>query len=180
MDLERHPEYLRRMQILLLTWISASLHPGQLWIGLKAAVFLVLLTAHAAAAEAEGEPESSRSEAQTIVVSREDCRVLAAYTEQGSADYKPGVDANGRPVVGANLADPAPSVVPDEITFTLTVRLADFVPGLTDSLADSAAPIGEITVRGGEVFLNGRSLNEAQSNTLAVACRDILAGERER
>jgi hypothetical protein len=132
----------------------------------------VLLNSSVATAQGGAEP---RAPGQTeISVSRDDCKVLAQYADVGAADYKPGVDVNGRPVAGANLSGEGTSVVPTEITFTLTVRLADFVPGLATGLADSVAPIGEIAVRGRDVFLNDRLLNERQSQVLAEQCRTNL------
>jgi hypothetical protein len=88
------------------------------------------------------------------------------YTETNSGAYKPGVNVNGCPVAGANIADTGVSIVKANINFTLTLRLADLVPDIAAGLADSAAPIEEITVRGQDAFLNGHALNELQTKGL--------------
>lgn len=105
---------------------------------------------------------------------------MVAYEDTGAADYKPGVDAYGRPVASADLDNTASQVLPREVTFALTVRLADLVPGLTNSLSDSTAAIGEITVRGNEVLMNGQPLTDRQRNAILIACRQRLGNEQDR
>jgi hypothetical protein len=103
-----------------------------------------------------------------------DCRALVRCTDMNSAAYKPGLDTDVSPVAGANVSDTGVSIVLAEITFTLTLCLADFIPHIAAGLAGSAAPIGEITVRGQEVFLNGHTLNELQTKGLDEQCRTNL------
>ena len=107
-------------------------------------------------------------------VRRTDCGAFVWDTDTNSAAYKPGVDVNGCPVAGTNVSDTGVSIVLAEITFTLTLCLADFIPYIAAGLAGSAAPIGEITVRGQEVFLNGHTLNELQTKGLDEQCRTNL------
>lgn len=158
-------------------------YPGRpsflLKMGAIAAFLGFVLVASSGASVAQKALESSTGNETEISIRRTDCRALVQYTDTEAAAYKPGVDVIGRPVVGANLSDNGASIVPAEITFTLTLRLADFVPGLAASLADSAAPIGEISVRGQDVFLNGRALNEHQTQILAEQCRAHLEGSSE-
>ena len=61
-----------------------------------------------------------------------------------------------------------------EINFTLTFHLADFVPDIAVGLAGFAAPIGEITVRRQDVFLNRYALNELQTKSLDDQFRSNL------
>jgi hypothetical protein len=143
------------------------------------AAFLGFVSMSGSGATAAQEAAESSEKEPKISVSRSDCRTLVQYTDTGAAAYKPGVDVNGRPVAGANLTDNGASIVPTEITFTLTLKLADFVPGLPSALADSAAPIGEISVRGQDVFLNGRVLNDLQTQGLAEQCRANLEGHTQ-
>ncbi len=76
--------------------------------------------------------------------------------------------------MGANVTNQNPGLIPNEITFTLTLRLGDFAPDIAAGLADSTAPIGEIAVRGQEIFLNGHSLNTLQTEALAVQCQQQI------
>ncbi|MDA0366934.1 MAG: hypothetical protein O3C65_07730 [Proteobacteria bacterium] len=99
---------------------------------------------------------------------------MVRYVDTGDAAFKPGVDVQGRPVVGANLSESSATVVPSDVTFTLTLRLGDLVPGIASSLAESSAPVGEVSIRGNDVLLNGQSLNDAQANILALACKAHL------
>ena len=176
MDLERHPQYRRSAQIFRLT-LGCPGRPSFLWkMGTITAFLGFVLVAGTGATAAQEAPKSSAGNETEISIRRTDCRALVQYTDTDAASYKPGVDVNGRPVAGANVSDAGASIVPAEITFTLTLRLADFVPGLAAGLADTTAPIGEILVRGQDVFLNGRALNQRQSQVLTEQCRANLEG----
>jgi hypothetical protein len=147
---------------------------------LRLAVFCAFVGLTAVPGRAAETPSSVSAETVQIVVTEQDCRRLVAYEDTGAADYKPGVDAYGRPVTSADLDETASQVLPREVTFALTVRLADLIPGLTNSLSDSRAAIGEITVRGDEVLLNGQPLTDRQRNAVVIACRQRLGGEQDR
>lgn len=175
MDLEGHPQYQRPKQIIRLTLGhrgNASIWPNTPAKAAFLATGLALLAATAAAQSNQSDPPQGDTR---ITISDTDCRALVRYIDNGSAAYKPGVDVHGRPVAGANLSDKGTDLIPSEITFTLSLRLGDFAPDIAAGLADSAAAIAEITVRGQEVFLNERPLTDLQSEVLADQCRAKLA-----
>ena len=178
MNLERHPLYRRAEQIFRLTlrspgWLSAGCR-----IALKTALFAPIPLLFSAGIQAQESAQATGQDEAKIVLGEADCRALIAYTDTGAAAYQPGVDVHGRPVVSANVSTQSPSIVPDEVIFTLTLRLGDFVPNIANELADSSAPIGEIAVRGQEVFLNDHALNALQTEALAEQCdRHLASGD---
>jgi len=174
MDLERHPLYRRAEQIFRLTRGSLGGPSRGRRKALKIAFFGVALSVMPTVAMAQESAKQPPPEDLKITLSEADYQALVAYTDTDAAAYRPGVDAHGRPVVGANVTNQNPGLIPNEITFTLTLRLGDFAPDIAAGLADSTAPIGEIAVRGQEIFLNGHSLNTLQTEALAVQCQQQI------
>ncbi|NQV80089.1 MAG: hypothetical protein HQ495_06010 [Alphaproteobacteria bacterium] len=135
------------------------------------AVFLVFLATQWSGAVAQNAAPETTSGVGKIALSRASCVAIIRYVDTGDAAFKPGVDVHGRPVVGANISEPSTTDVSSDITFTLTLRLGDFGPGIASGLVDSTASVGEVSIRGNNVLLNGQSLSDAQANTLALACK---------
>lgn len=171
MDLERHPLYRRAEQIFQLTRGSLGWPSRGPRKALKIAVFGAALSLIPVLTTAQEAPKEAPPDHALIILSAADCRTLVAYTDTAAAAYRPGVDVRGRPVAGANVADQNPGLIPDVITFTLSLRLGDFAPNVAAGLADSSPPIGEIAVREKEVFLNGQSLNVLQTEAFATQCQ---------
>lgn len=94
--------------------------------GLWSALALACLTPAALAADA--------------VVTKADCQKLVRYVPDGGAEYKPGVDAYGRPVVPADLNGGPVIKAPEVVTFNVQVNLRNFQRGPeADAQAHSAA-----------------------------------------
>ncbi len=180
MGMGRHPLYLSRKRIFLLTPRNVNRLTISRRITLGMAVFLAFFAANWSDAVAQNASPDATSAIGKIVLSRESCRAMVRYVDTGDAAFKPGVDVQGRPVVGANLSESSATIVPSDVTFTLTLRLGDFVPGIASSLADSSAPVGEVSIRGNDVLLNGQSLSDAQAHILALACNAQLEDGKGR
>lgn len=114
-----------------------------------------------------------------LVMSSEICDTLggAAPGMSGStpavpsADYQPGVDANGNAVAPADLPSsglPSPAI--DNFPIEIDQRLAgkfNIPPGL-----GGKAILGYVTLRGNQPYFNGQPLSADQSTALAEACRN--------
>ena len=105
-----------------------------------------------------------------LVMSSQICATLAVSSPGvPSADYRPGVDANGNAVAPADLSA-APSTprvdnFPIEINQHLARRF-NLPPGGT-----AKAVLGYVTVRDNQAYFNGQPLNADQTSALAEACR---------
>ncbi len=110
-----------------------------------------------------------------VTVSKNDCREIISYMPAPDVAYRPGVDARGRKVVPADLAGGSSDFkLPDEITFNVGEDLAkDFNPKYTGE-----AVFGKVSVKGGEVFWNGRALGNKSGNAIAQACRKMYENRR--
>jgi hypothetical protein len=127
--------------------------------------------------------------ADELTVTAEDCRKLIQATESADVEYKPGVDVNGNPVVGADLDGGYPDMVPQDITIPIGVDLADRL-GRARALAqgntnpteadrpllpyDGTLPVGTITLRGNTVYWNDQELAPQDDAALAKACRERM------
>ncbi len=118
--------------------------------------------------------------AETVTISTADCRRLVAHAP--SADYQAGVDVRGKPVAPADLPGAASIDLPEVIEIPLTVdvakRLGRAEAG-TDVLAsrrgiEGKAALGTLTVKGNDLFWNGRRLQSQDEVLMAEACRSSL------
>lgn len=119
--------------------------------------------------------------ADVVTVSTEDCRRLVAHSS--SADYKPGVDVHGKPVVPADLNSGTtidlPSVIEIPLTLDVIRRLQDRAPAGNDILSgrrglEGRAPLGTLTIKGNDAFWNGKPLQSQDEVLMAEACRSSL------
>ncbi len=113
----------------------------------------------------------------TIRITRADCAGLVVpSTELGTA-YTPGVDVRGRTVAPADLEDRGGIEIPPDIVVALEVDLVEHSSD-PQSLEDliAKAPIGEIELRGGKAYFNGRPLDSETEANLRVRCREALNG----
>ncbi len=101
----------------------------------------------------------------TITIDRQDCARLVT-SNVPSADYKPGVDVNGRPVVPADLPSNGASL-PE--SFLIDIKRAGALPA---GLGGSDLYVGRVSVDplSGKVELNGRPLPNSVETVLAAEC----------
>jgi len=98
------------------------------------------------------------------------CDLLKADTV-ASADYQAGIDAYGNEVVPADLGDTPANIIPQEIKVPLTANLAHYLnENLASRLGDLNAPLGTLTIKGRDVYLNDTKLTEEQEEKLKEFC----------
>lgn len=136
---------------------------------MKKNVFHFLLTVTIAGA-AFAAPSSVSS-----AVSPQFCQALIKHTPDADVAYQPGVDVRGKPVVPADLDSNVQIQLPEEISIPLTVDLMQFLKMDSSALPASAMTrndiqLGTLTLRGDQVFYNGKPLTNAQQDNLAVLC----------
>lgn len=101
----------------------------------------------------------------------EACRSLVDFVPDGSADYIPGLDVHGRPVIpaeGSAGSDISTYLLSDHISIELDSELAHrfgFFPKVHQKYH-----LGSITVKNKKVFLNGKPLGSSEENALHEAC----------
>jgi len=105
-----------------------------------------------------------------LVMSSQICASLPAATPGvPSADYQPGVDANGNGVAPADLPSTPSTPSVDNFPIEIDQRLAhrfNLPPG-----SNAKAVLGYVTVRGNQAYFNGQPLNADQTAAFAEACR---------
>lgn len=100
------------------------------------------------------------------------CSQMAAYhPEPGqSADYKPGVDVHGKPVVEADL-NPSQLKAADTISFDVTVDMAEYAGLAVPAGTETKTAIGTVTVdKDGHMTFNGRPLEGDAERALRALC----------
>lgn len=116
------------------------------------------------------------SEAVSIEADPAVCRQLlrsVATVRNGSADYRPGLDVNGRPVTPAEGADATGAVnrLVEGVTIDLSVDLARrYGLGGAGALYGGDVPLGQATVRNGRVYINDRPLLSDHEAAVRKAC----------
>ena len=111
-----------------------------------------------------------------IKVTKNDCKNVVRHLPSADVQYKPGVDVYGRKVASADLNGPSQIKIPDEITIAFGVDLAEkFGLGASGKYMSESAPIGKVTVRGGQVYWNGQRLGGGEQHAIAEACKKIYA-----
>lgn len=121
--------------------------------------------------------------AQKATVTDKDCRQLVDYTASQDPSYKPGVDARGRSVAGADLPSSQPQIgMPQNFTFDLNASLSGFGIPSTSKLFEPNANIGKITVEDGgrRVLFNGQPLGGQEKSALAEVCKQQQARQPQK
>ena len=121
-----------------------------------------LLAYGAAAAEKKSPPE----------LDPKVCQQMVAYQPDpvNGAEYKPGVDVHGKPVVEADIN---PSVVGalDTVSFSLTVDMAKYIGITTPAGLLGEAVMGKIEIdKAGHVTFNGQPLEGSAEAALRQLC----------
>ncbi|MEZ0225261.1 MAG: hypothetical protein ACAH83_11960 [Alphaproteobacteria bacterium] len=100
------------------------------------------------------------------------CQQMSAYQpddDQG-AEYEPGVDVHGRPVVEADL-NPSPVKIPDTVKFDVTVDLAKFAGIAVPEGTEDKAVLGQVTVdKEGHMTFNGQPIEGDAEAALRTLC----------
>ncbi len=114
-------------------------------------------------------------------VSDDACAMIVSHQVDSdvSATYQAGVDVHGKPVVEADLA-PSPLQAPDEVSFDLTVDMAQYLAVTTQPKPEGQIGLGRITVkRDGQVLLDGQPMESQQEVALRALCEQEKATKTE-
>jgi hypothetical protein len=125
----------------------------------------LLFVSHAIVAKETGKkPAAPLLEAQ-------ECRHLTEYHpgKDGNAEYQPGVDVRGKPVVEADVN---PSVIqpPEKYSFALRVDVAKYIGLTAPTGVMGETRMGTITVENGQVTFNGKPLEGDAETALRALC----------
>jgi hypothetical protein len=103
-----------------------------------------------------------------VMISPSLCADLASAFAVPGADYKPGVDVAGQPVVPADLPSTAPLPLgPIEVGIDLKQR---FGIGANSHLMQHRPAVGLVTVLAGVAYLNGFPLADNERGAMLAAC----------
>jgi hypothetical protein len=111
----------------------------------------------------------------TVQMDRAACEELMQAPVVPSATYVPGVDAYGHKVVPAEGAgNSSNDWVTDSITIVLSVDLAKRY-GIGDDGASfgADAALGQVTLRNGQVMMNGKPLITSDEAGMRAACKQM-------
>lgn len=108
--------------------------------------------------------------ADKLRVNKRDCQSIIRHNPQG-AEYKPGVDAHGRPVKPADVGGGSPITLPKEITIDIGIDLAEKYGLGAGGKYTGEAVVGKVTVKNGRAYWNGKPLDQSEENAIAEACR---------
>lgn len=101
------------------------------------------------------------------------CRVIVAHVPSSDVHYRPGVDAQGRPVVPADVGGTQRITPPAVIDIELDIPLRELIGDASPTLVGAAeANLGRITVNrsNGEVLYNGQLLAGGVANEIKQSC----------
>ncbi len=98
------------------------------------------------------------------------CQYMISHVPDEGVEYKPGVDAEGKPVVAAETDDVPEVSMPEKTEFVLTVDLAKHLHmNVPEGLAGEAR-LGTIAIDEGEVMFNGAPLSGEAAHELKAIC----------
>lgn len=126
-----------------------------------------------------------------LLLTPEICRaLLMACPKKSDVNYKPGVDVNGKAVVGADF-NPSSIKLPEKIRIPVyyskvsrftesRIRPTTAVDGAFSSQFIDEIPLGFIDyeLKDGLIAFNGQKLTEKESSLFRQKCQDILALEK--
>jgi len=142
-------------------------------------IISALLAAAAPAGAQTPRPAQPTPPGGTIQVTADACRRLVQHVPAPDVNYRPGVDAYGRPVAPADL-NPAPLLGPGErMTLNVQADLRRYGIPASSPLFQPNVGVGEISFDiNGRVFFNGQPLGGAEQAALADLCRQRMPGAR--
>ena len=109
-------------------------------------------------------------EPEGIEISKEDCARLIAHQPSADVEYKPGVDAAGRPVVSAELPGSVIIEAPKKIIIPLTLDVADLFSMPEGVAGEAGVGTIEYDIMSGRLEYNGQQLTDPQMAVVSAAC----------
>ncbi|MDG1709238.1 MAG: hypothetical protein P8H03_10780 [Emcibacteraceae bacterium] len=129
------------------------------------------------------EPQVMPQAERIILVTPSDCQLLTPHVPDADVEYKPGKDVRGRDIVPADIGGgDALGLGNNGYSFYMThdaLKESGVAEeyGLTGS-QEGKIILGQVTVRDGDVFWNGNSLQEADRNSIYMLCNEQRRGKR--
>lgn len=113
-------------------------------------------------------PAMAQDVESALSITQKECMKLIRMNTVNGADYVAGVDAHGNKVVGADVNEDSKLDLPEEITFDLGIDLAEkynFGSGF-----HGKAKLGEVKVKGRDVYWNDKKLHKDENQAVLDAC----------
>ena len=119
---------------------------------------------------------AAATRAETVVVTAADCAALAQHVPDADVSYKPGTDADGKPVAPADLGGGIRIETPAtfEIPITVDLRQKLGIPPDPTQFQTDQFTVGTVTYRDGQAFFNGQPLQDEESARLSELCQRQL------
>lgn len=116
-------------------------------------------------------PGTSAAEDFKLEVSKANCQRIVKYTAEQDVNYKPGVDAQGRPVVPADL-NQNQIKIPDTVFIDLSLPFKDLLKNYNPKLKNAEVSVGviEYNISSGRMTYNGQELSDPALNAIAQEC----------
>jgi len=108
---------------------------------------------------------------ETVVVSQADCARVVRHVPAADVEYKPGVDAQGRPVAPADLAGTPQLRLPETFSFDINIDMSKYLKGSAFGTRDMKVGAVTYDVASGGLTFNGQPLTDADQRAVADACR---------
>ncbi|WP_028880101.1 hypothetical protein [Terasakiella pusilla] len=104
-----------------------------------------------------------------VTITEKECRKLIRIHDINGAEYVPDTDSRGNKLVPADLNGGNQITLPKEITFDLGVDLAERYNLGTGVYGK--ADLGQVKVKGQNVYWNGQKLAQTENDAILEACR---------
>jgi hypothetical protein len=114
--------------------------------------------------------------AASAKISARDCQRVVRHQAKPNVAYKPGVDVRGKKANPADLGGGSTFKMPKEFSFNIGVDIAEKY-GLDDKNISADLGVGEVTVRGSRVFMNGKQMTTHDQANMAEKCQKLLSGK---
>ncbi|NQV56571.1 MAG: hypothetical protein HQ503_11990 [Rhodospirillales bacterium] len=113
-----------------------------------------------------------------VEVSKRDCQRLVRKTGTAGAAYKPGVDARGRKVAGADLNGGSPIKLPDTLSFDVSTDLGNLTGKSIGGGKVSDSKVGAVKYdfKSGQMTFNGKPIGNRAEAELSAKCQKVLSG----
>ena len=106
-----------------------------------------------------------------IKLTRQNCAAITTHVPSADVEYRPGVDARGRPVAPADLPGGTAVRIPDEIAIDIGFNLAEKYGIGAGGRFVGDAVIGRVSVKQGRVYWNDELMADREQHAIAEACR---------
>ena len=116
------------------------------------------------------QPAAAAQDRNDLGITRQDCQGIVAYHTPPGVNYVPGVDADGNPVVPADI-NPSPVTLPRTYSFTLNVNAANYLGLTVPPGTQGLMPVGQVTIyKDGTATWNGQEMSGAAVAQLEAYC----------